>query len=297
MARVFEAGVILAGLILVPYLVRQCRREHRITFDAQFAIAGLLTTWVDPTVNFLQPAYMYNSNWVNLRGWCDHIPLVPNPDCGRLPEPVLFIFPTYAFGFLAAGMLGCRFMQWLRRRWPTLSTGRFLALALLGFLFFDLILEVIMVSSHAWSYPGSPRILSVLGNTHRLHVPDLITAMIFFFTFAAVRYFKDDHGHTFIERHTRHLSRPLSSATAFLALVGLITSVALLNTLTVAVTGLYADPYPVLPRHLVNDLCDTPGVSGTAYGPCPGTPGYRIPIWDLAPANGSEPRPGGDPRP
>ena len=33
-----------------------------------------------------------------------------------------------------------------------------------------------------------------------------------------------------------------------------------------------------MPRYLVNDVCDAPpGVQGTRYGPCPGSPDWRIP--------------------
>jgi hypothetical protein len=50
--------------------------------------------------------------------------------------------------------------------------------------------------------------------------------------------------------------------------------------------GLYADPYPSMPKSFVNGMCDTPGAGplvrgGTRYGPCPGAPGFRMPVRTL----------------
>jgi len=40
-----------------------------------------------------------------------------------------------------------------------------------------------------------------------------------------------------------------------------------------------AAPYPKeFPRELVNDMCDVGQTTGTRYGPCPGTPGFRMPV-------------------
>ena len=47
--------------------------------------------------------------------------------------------------------------------------------------------------------------------------------------------------------------------------------------------GLHASPYPEdYPAHLINGLCNIPGnpnsTAPTAYGPCPGSPGFRMPV-------------------
>ena len=32
-----------------------------------------------------------------------------------------------------------------------------------------------------------------------------------------------------------------------------------------------------LPAYIINGVCDAPGVHGTRYGACPGSPGFRMP--------------------
>jgi hypothetical protein len=43
---------------------------------------------------------------------------------------------------------------------------------------------------------------------------------------------------------------------------------------TIARLGLYANHYPA---YINNGLCDIGPVHGSAYGPCPGTPGFSAP--------------------
>jgi hypothetical protein len=58
----------------------------------------------------------------------------------------------------------------------------------------------------------------------------------------------------------------------------------------VIATGPYEEPWPKLPRDLVGNICDAPGITGTAYGPCPGSPGFRMPGRTTSDARGKEAR-------
>ena len=41
----------------------------------------------------------------------------------------------------------------------------------------------------------------------------------------------------------------------------------------------YSDPFPPnLPRPIIANVCDPPGHHGSPYGPCPGSPGYKLPL-------------------
>jgi hypothetical protein len=44
------------------------------------------------------------------------------------------------------------------------------------------------------------------------------------------------------------------------------------------VLGVHQHQWPPEPRQLVNGMCNAPGVTGTRYGPCPGSPGFRMPV-------------------
>jgi hypothetical protein len=276
-----EALLLMVGVVVAAHVVRSCLRQRRLTFDAMFCIAGGLSIWVDPTQNFLQPLFMYNSNFVNVESWCGHFPGVVNPDCGRIAEPILFLLPCYVFGLLGAAMVLNGYMRAVRRRWPDLSMAKFLGLTAAGALIIEIPLELTMVSLQVWSYPGSPSWMSLLGSGHRLPVAEFGTAVLFFAIFGAVRFLKDDSGRTMVERGVSRLRPGRQRVVTTLALCGVIQLAALQNNLSVLIPGLYASPYPELPPSLIIGMCDAPGFQATRYGPCPGAPGYRMPIHHL----------------
>jgi hypothetical protein len=43
-------------------------------------------------------------------------------------------------------------------------------------------------------------------------------------------------------------------------------------------SGPYSPKWEKMPAYVVNGVCDAPGFRGTRYGPCPGSPGYRMPM-------------------
>ena len=53
-------------------------------------------------------------------------------------------------------------------------------------------------------------------------------------------------------------------------------------SMVVTASGFHATSYPTdYPEHLPNVVCDIPGdpdTAGSDYGPCPGSPGFRIPL-------------------
>src|SRR5581483_5404490 len=46
-AHLYEATAVVVAVVVVSWVVRQCRREHRLVFDAQLCIAGALCYWLD----------------------------------------------------------------------------------------------------------------------------------------------------------------------------------------------------------------------------------------------------------
>jgi hypothetical protein len=96
--------------------------------------------------------------------------------------------------------------------------------------------------------------------------------------FGWLRYYKDDNGRTIVERGfdqvapwARGLLVQSATSGAFFAIIAL-------NIIPVNLHGFYADPYPELPASLINGMCNSPGVEGTSYGPCPGSRGFQMPV-------------------
>jgi hypothetical protein len=275
-ARVFECIIAASSVAVVVYVVRGVRRERRLTFDAMFLIAGFCTVWIDPSVNFVQPLFMYSSNWVNLHSWCADMPGVINPHCGLLPEPVMVFF-VYTFGLPGFAIAMCAPIQRIGRRWPTITRGQLL-LAIVGVSFVvEIALEAATCSLWLWGYPGSPSWMSIIGSTHRVPVLEVLGGTVILAGLVAVRFFKDDRGRSFAESR-REGNRRGTLVASILALCGFVQILLLFDSICVNVGGMYATKYPTMPASFVSGVCNAPGVSDSPYGSCPGTLGFRIPI-------------------
>ena len=283
-ARVYEAFAIAVALGMGWHVIRGCIRARGLTLDGRMVLAGLTIIWLDPLENFVQPVLAYSSNWVNLGSWCGHVPLIVNPDCGRMPWPILFDPLVYAFGLLLFAKIIGAFLRWTQPRW-SLNTGQTIALTMAVSVGANIVFELPVVALQLWVFPGSPVAADpfrfLLGAGSRYPVTELIAGSLIIAGYALAIHFKDDRGRTIFDRGLEGLSPTRRAAISTLAISGFLHLFLILGVVMVVATGFYADPYPKLPPYVLNDLCDGPGVTGTAYGPCPGTPGYRAPFRTL----------------
>lgn len=278
-ARVYETLAVLFAIGMLIHLVRQYRRERRFNWDMKFVLAGALLYWVDPFANWFQPIFFYSSNWVNLENWCGNAPFMVNPDCGRLPEPILFLLPLYSFGFLGFIMALNACQRWARNRWPNMSARQLIALTFVGGMIIDIFLEGPIILLRLWVYPGWPLSFTGSGeNLHRFPFFELIIASILWTGLASMRFFKDDRGLNITERGLERLRPRARSWVTFLAIFGAGNLLAFTSNSILIVHGPYMEQYPDMPDWNRNDMCDSGDYTGTAYGPCPGTPGYEIPV-------------------
>jgi hypothetical protein len=285
-ARGFEGLAVLIAIAVAIYVVRGCRASRRVlTFDLMFCLAGATQFWADAGVNFMNPAITISSNWVNVNATCGHMPLVVNPDCGRTPDPILFLFLLETFAPLGVAILFARAVNRARIRWPGVSTARLFWGVVAGGFGLALIEPFVIIPLHLWNYPGTPPSIG-LGHGFRYPVWEIACFGLWFGVLAAVRIFKDDRGRTIAERGLEH-HRPATRK--------LITLLALYTIFQGAIWGFASAPYWVLglsqhawaaqPAQLVNGMCDAPGWSATRYGPCPGSPGYRMPVKNSLPGD------------
>lgn len=276
-ARGYEALIVVVAAVLLVRVVRRCRAEHCLVFDAKLLIAGVAALFWDPFGNFVQPAFFYSSNWLNLNSWTGFAPLVVNPDAGRLPEP-LFICLVYPFGLLGFAMIMNAVMLAFRRRRPGASNLAVLGVGTLAGYLLGMALEAPMFLLHLWSLPGAPAAFALFGNDHRYAAVEYLTTGFVFAGWGAVRWFRDDHGRAFTERGFDRLPPRRRSVAGVLATVGWCCSLLLVLQLIVTLFAFRADPYPAgFPRHLVNGMCDVGATTGTRYGPCPGSDQFRLP--------------------
>jgi hypothetical protein len=273
-AQGYLAAVVIVSVVLLVRVVRQCRRQGRLSLDSQLLIGGAAALFWDPFGNFFQPAFMYSSNWLNLNTWVGHAPLVVNPEGSAMPQPI-FIMLVYPFGLLAFSMFTTWTMRTAARLRPDWSGAKLIAVCAVAGTLGGVALEAPMFLLHLWSLPGSPSELSLFDNAHRYAIVEILTTGMVFAGWGAVRYFRDDHGRAFTERGHGQLG-------AALAMVGWCCSLLILLQVFVNVFAFHAAPYPErFPPDLVNDMCDVGATQHTRYGPCPGSPGFKMPVGSL----------------
>lgn len=278
LCRAWEAMAIIQFLVLAPIVVREAIRGKTLTFDLMFCLATLSIYWIDPLANFFAPNFLFSQNWVNLSDWTGYLPFSQNPDAGRIAEPVLFNGLNYATGWLSFVMMICAVMRATQRRWPSIGKPALVLVAMVFGAVVDLLLEYPMYYYETWAFPGSPEFGFMVGTPHKFPATELLSGAIMFGLCASVRYFRDERGLSFVERGMEHLSEARRKTIALLAMSGLFATVYVLDNAMYCFTGLLSGPYPAMVPHISNAACDAPGVSNSLYGPCPGSPGFQLPL-------------------
>lgn len=271
-AKATELLTLAISIAVTAFLVWEFRRDRpRFWFDVSFSTAMFLTFWNDFGLNFFNPIFTISSNFININNPLGYMPFIPNPDAGRAPDAI-WIWFCDGFGYLGMAILAAYYVRWCRRRWPGISDVKLVAMICLLGIPFDLVIEGIAVALGLWHY-ATP--FAIPFGQYRLLLIEPIAAGTFFGLIAALRSVRDDQGRTFLERGLdRHTPRARMAITA-LALY----SAGQFITWGPGTPWVYF-PYAKwdkVPAYVVNDLCDAPGVTRTRYGPCPGSPGYRMP--------------------
>jgi len=277
-ARAYETVAVLVFIGVSQHVIRQCWRERRLTFDAMFLLAGMTMFWSDLGVNLLGPAYLLSSNFVNLNNPLGHLPGMINPDIGRAPDPILFTILLESAGILLGAWLICWIAGRIRAARPDISTAKLL-LYILGIgLVLDLSLELPIVALGLWTYPAPDWMSLSPGRGLRFPVAEWLSGAMVFLFCGALRLFKDDKGRTIVERGLERFAFLPRTLISLLATYGAIQLIAWGPPTWIDIAYVpYETQWQHTPGYLLNDACDAPGVTGTRFGPCPGSPGYRMP--------------------
>jgi hypothetical protein len=285
-AHSLEALTGVAALVVLAIVIRDARRARRVlTFDVMFCLAGATMFWADSACNFFQPTFLVSSDFVNLNNPCGHMPFVVNPDCGGSPDPTLWLWTVETFGILGAAMVVTGLLRRVAARNPRISNARLVGYALLSGILLDLLLEPVMVALGLWTYPAPTFMSLSLGRDLHYPVIETFCGGLWFGSLIAVRAVRDDRGRTLVERGVDHLSVRRRRAVSLLALYAFFQlSIWCVASMPLWFVGPYEPQWtPNIPADIVNGICNVPGstapgTSGSVYGPCPGSPGYRIPI-------------------
>lgn len=283
-ARGYETLSLAVAAIVAIFLIRQCLRARAVVFDVLFCLSSALLVLTDPLIDMIQPLFLYSSQFTNLNSWLGNLPFVANPSATLLPEPILSQPLFYAFGlFLIISAI-----NWIQRFY-TRFVGRdseialFLVAFALGWAA-DVLISLPLAIEHLWAFPGTPNLvifgtdINKVGGSagYPLVTEGALTGLLFAILATVRRH--NQEGHTFLEVGQVQLPQLFRVPFKVLILVGIMFTSVLLIEGTQWIAGLHSAVYPKLEPSLVNGICTPPGGVETKYGPCPGTPGYKIPL-------------------
>jgi hypothetical protein len=195
-------GITVALGVLYWALVRPWRRERRVTFDGLLALSCGLVVWQDPLSSYFAHWYTYNSYLVNMGSWVKGIPgWMSNGQPGKMElEPILWTPCLYVYMFFGAALIGCWVMRTVAARRPQTSTMGLMAWAFTAGMVMDVVFEgMLIMPAGAYTYAGGHWAIFPHAY-HKFPLTETFTVGAIFAGLAALRYFKDDQGHTVVER-------------------------------------------------------------------------------------------------
>lgn len=227
--RTMEVAFVALWLWCVwTFFVTPWRRERRFGFDGLLCMALLVYAWFqDPLADYGGAVFTYNANLVNVGSWLNEVPGVtaPGRPGAQLSEP-LWTAAIYPGVIFLATILGCWLMRKIKERFPQLGPVGLIASVFVLMFCFDVVLEGgILMPLGAYTYAGTPN-WSAINDSH-YYKYSLLEGVAFgavWAAWASLRYFRDDRGHTIVERgiDSLGLSRRRSAAMRFLAIGGFI---------------------------------------------------------------------------
>jgi hypothetical protein len=252
-------STIAGGIAIWKLLIAPWRRDGRISWDGMLVIA-FFAMWVwDPLTNVLQATWWYNGYEINMSSWATYIPGWVSPGHENFVEPIFLMGPCYIWFFILPTMLGCFIMRRIKQYFPQAGGITGLFCVFLAMAIFDAIVEIYFVRTGAGAYPGVVRSLSIWPGTP-LEWP-LYEGAIMGWTltaFAALRYFRDDKGFSFVERGADKLALPAAGKTfvRFLAIVGVTHSIYLiLYFVPWNAFALHIDTSAPMPSYMRHGVC------------------------------------------
>jgi hypothetical protein len=203
------------------FVIRPWKEGRRVTSDGLLMLACMTAFWGDLAANYFHYWVVYTTVWPNLGSWYNFIPGWQTPRGQLQAEATVFFLPMYAacmFGFTS---IACAAMRKVRARNPAVPWWRLLLLSWLILGLIDLLLECIWVRLGLFVYPSTISWLTLFkGHYYQFPVYESITWGLGWAVLSCVRFFRNEHDETIVERGVGRLRRSPRATVAlrFLAL-------------------------------------------------------------------------------
>jgi len=210
-----------AALFLIwRFVVKPWRRDKTVGIDGLLVLGGT-TMWVqDPWSSAGNHWFVYNTDAVNMGSWANSLPWFNafGEPGAMTSEPILFTPAAYVYIMLLGAALGCWAMRRTRARYPNMGNATLIGVCFVVMCLFDVVLEgLIWLPLGVFEYPGGHWSLFP-DSYHKYPLNEMVTIGAVFTALSALRFFRDDRGHTVVERGVHKLSVSPGKSVALRAL-------------------------------------------------------------------------------
>jgi hypothetical protein len=250
-------GISLAVLAFLLWctLLRPAYRQRTLTLDGKLFLGGLFASVLDVLCQMFNPTWALNAHSLNLGTWADQFPGFAAPQADRWAWSLAWCMPAYIWLGVGAAIVGCAFLDSLRRRFATVSTVALYGIVLVTFMIAFGCLATLWNRAGVYTYVSSPNALTLWAHTtHRLPLTELLFISCYCLMFTWLRDSRDDNGRCAVDRDVDSLrvgarAKTLLSALAVCGWAGFTTLAAYqIPNDWVSMTG-GRDSIPILPSY------------------------------------------------
>lgn len=252
---------VIGGLLAVAaifWIIRDLRRQGSLSAYSVIVLGWCTAVWQDPLDNYLRPVFGYSSLFVNYGSWSEFIPGWISPNGSKMPEPVFFTLGNYLLVMPIAALIVAWLLRMAKRRMPQLNTLQLVAIAIVGMILYDFVLEVFWVRTGMYAYFGGIDAVTInAGKPYQFPIYVSLTWGPVLGLVGALYFFRDDKGNMLVERGIENVKAEYGkSLLRVLAVGGFINIAFLIYSLIYIFLTLQVDPWPAnMPDHLRNGLC------------------------------------------
>jgi len=271
---VLQVAVPLAAVVaLYCWVVRPWRREGHLTTDGMLTLsAGMVFFW-DMSMNYTSVSLLYNSHLVNRGAWANGSwPGWISPNANYLPESLFITIPGYVALVFSQVVLVLWVLRKIKARRPKLGTTASVVFIFGGLVIVDTVIETVLLRSAIYAYPGAIRAITLFAG-HTFQVPLSETVLfggVALGAIACLSHFRDDRGHTVVERGLDKIRVGAKSKqlVKFLAIFGAVhLAFLVLYMVPQQWFAVHSGPFPSgYQSYMINDMC----ASGSDGRTCPG---------------------------
>lgn len=261
-------GISLSVFVLLLWytLLRPAYRSRALSLDGKLFLGGLFASVLDVLCQMFNPTWAINAHSLNLGTWAAVFPGFAAPQGERWAWSLGWCMPAYIWLGVGAAIVGCAYLDVLRRRLPRVSTVALYAIVLVTFMVVFGCLATTWNRTGVYTYISSPNALTLWPHTtHRLPVTELLFISAYCVMFTWLRDSRDANGRCAVDRDVDALrlgakGKSLLSTLAVTGWAGFTTLAAYqIPNDWISMTG-DRDSIPVLPSYQQGSVyCGQPG--------------------------------------